>query len=264
MIRGNRVRAIGAILFCVISTSLPATEATVVGDQLILSGRASDNELVLVRDAIAKHGDRIKVVILRDHSGRAENTDLMRAADLIAERGWRTAVSGFCGTACSKLFLGGVERHFTDDKSTSQTSVMFGSTTFVKDSDSVKTDRSRRGGEGSERHNFLMRQWTQARTGGKVSEATLNRMFPPDGEIRYLHFYDAKRVTRKDGVSVLFCDGKEAPAKRWQECEKIADTDAYKDGILTSGVLIRSNDRQDAKPGGSEGAVAPTPPVPAK
>jgi hypothetical protein len=240
------MRIFGAILSCLMTTSVLATEAKVVGDQLILSGRASGNELQLVRDAIAEHGDHIKLVILRDHSGRAENTDLMRAADLFAERGWRTAVSGFCGTACSKLFLGGIERHLTDDKPPAQTSVMFGSTTFVKDSDSVRTDRSRYQGEGSERHNFLLRQWIKARTGDKISEATLSRLFVSDGSVRYLHFYDAKRLARKDGISVLYCDGKEAPAKRWQDCEKIADLDAYKEGILTSSELLRSNDR--AKP----------------
>jgi hypothetical protein len=235
-----------AVLLGLFATTLLATEAKVVGDQLILSGRASGNELALVRDAIAEHGDRIKTVILRDHSGRAENTDLMRAADLFAERGWRTAVSGFCGTACSKLFLGGVERQFTDDKPAAQTSVMFGSTTFIKDSFSVKTDRSRLQGEGSERHNFEVRQWFKSRTGDKISEAALDRLFIPDGSVRYLHFYDSKRLGRKDGVSVLYCDGKEAPAKRWADCEKVADLDAYREGIVTSSDLIRSNDRPSA------------------
>ena len=254
------MRIVGAILFWLLSTSLLATEAKVVGDQLILSGRASGNELTLVRDAIAQHGDRIKTVVLRDHSGRAENTDLMRAADLIAERGWRTAVSGFCGTACSKLFLGGVERQFTEDKSPALTSVMFGSATFVKDSDSVKVDRSRYQGEGSERHNFELRQWFKTRTGGKISDATLDRLFVSSGEVRYLHFYDPMRLKQKDGASMLYCDGKEAPAKRWQECEKISGTDAYKEGILTSSELIRSNDRPAATPAGP----AATPPGPAK
>lgn len=240
------MRASIAILTALFTTSLAATEAKVVGDQLILSGRASGNELALVRDAIAEHGDRIKTVILRDHSGRAENTDLMRAADLIAERGLRTAVSGFCGTACSKLFLGGVERQFTDDKPVAQTSVMFGSTTFIKDSTSVQTDRARLQGEGSERHNFQMRQWFKSRTSDRISDAALDRLFLSDGSVRYLHFYDAKRLGRKDGVSVLYCDGKEAPAKRWTECEKIADLDAYREGIVTSSNLIRSNDRPSA------------------
>ena len=254
------MRLVGAILLLVSSVPLMATEAKVVGDQLILSGRASGNELTLVRDAIAEHGDRIKTVILRDHSGRAENTDLMRAADLFAERGWRTAVSGFCGTACSKLFLGGVERHFTDDKSPGQTEVMFGSTTFVKDSFSVVTDRARLQGEGSERHNFEMRQWFKTRTGDRMSDAALDRLFISDGSVRYLHFFDSKRLGRKDGISVLYCDGKEAPAKRWTECEKVAGIDAYREGIVTSTELVHSNDRPAATPAGS----AATPPSPVK
>jgi hypothetical protein len=237
------MRIIFAIISSLVATSLLATDAKVVGDQLILSGRASGNELQLVRDAIAEHGGSIKVVILREHSGRAENTDLMRAADLFTERGWRTAVSGFCGTACSKLFLGGVERHFTDDKLPAQTSVMFGSTTFVEDSKSMNTDVNRRAGEGSNRHNFLLRQWIKARTGNKISEATLGRLFVSGGDVRYLHFYDSQRLARPDGVSMLYCDGKEAPAKRWTECEKVSGTDAYGEGIITTSNLIRSNDK---------------------
>lgn len=237
------MRIVSATLFCVFSTSPLATEVKVVGDQLIMSGRASGNELTLVRDAISEHGDRIKTVILRDYSGRAENTDLMRAADLIAERGWRTAVSGFCGTACAYLFLGGVERQFTDDKPPAQTAVMFGSTNFIDDSKSVRIDRSRSKAEGSERHNFLVRQWIKSRTSGRIGDATLDRLFLSDGSVRYLYFYDPKRLKQKEGATVLYCNGKETPGKRWQECEKISDTDAYKDGILTSDELIRSNDR---------------------
>lgn len=253
------MRAVYMLLLFAVATPLLATEAKVVGDQLILSGRASGNELVLVRDAIAEHGDRIRVVILRDHSGRTENSDLMRTAELINERGWRTAISGFCGTACAYLFLGGVERHFTDDKSPGQTSVMFGSTNLVGDSrgrpnyNNYQADPSASG-------NFKFRQWIKSRTGGRMSESTLDRLFLPDAGIRYLHFYDAKRLARKDGASVLYCDGKEAPAKRWAECEKIADLDAYKEGIVTSAELVRANDRSPPAPGGS----AATPPGPAK
>lgn len=239
-----------AVFCCFFMSSLLATEAKVVGDQLILSGRASGNELKLVRDAVAEHGDRIKFVILRDHSGRTENDDLYRIAEIIADRGWHTAVSGFCGTACSKIFLGGVQRHFTDDKSPAQTSLMFGSTTYARDPTTASNMNKIRA-SASPRGDYKYQEWMKLRTGNRISQSTLDRLFLDEASVRYLHFYDSKRLGRTDGVSMLYCDGKEAPAKRWTECEKITDTDVYKEGIMTSSDLIRANDRTDAKPAGS-------------
>jgi hypothetical protein len=235
------MRTIAATFLFVSALPAFATEAKVVGDQLILSGRASGNELVLIRDAIAEHGDRIGTVILRDHSGRTENTTLMRAAELIGERGWRTAISGFCGTACTYLFLGGTQRHFTDDKSPTRTTLQFGSTNLVDDSkvgryNSYRADSSPQG-------NYKYRAWIKGRTGDRMSETMLDRLFIKENEVRYLHFFDSNRLKRADGVSILLCDGKEPPGKRWEQCEKLTGTDVYKEGLVTSNALIRSNDR---------------------
>lgn len=230
-------------IFCLFAGSpLLATEAKVVGDQLFLSGKTSGNEIALIRDAIAEHGDRIKVVVLRDLSGPYERTDMMRASGLITERGWRTAISGTCTAPCAYLFLGGVQRHFTDDKPPGQTYVVLGSTKYINDPVSARSMKNARG-DASSRGGYKLQEWLKERTAGRISESMLGRLFPDEPSMRYLHFYDSKRLGRKDGASVLYCDGKESSSKRWTECEKIADSDAYKEGIVTSTELIRSNDR---------------------
>lgn len=245
------MRVTGAILCCVFSSSLLATEAKVVGDQLILSGKTSGNEVVLIRDAIAEHGDRIKLVILRDLNGPYERTEMMRASGLISERGWHTAISGSCGAPCAYLFLGGVQRHFSDDKSPGQTYVVLGSTKYIQDPTRIRNMASRARDDPAAKGGYKLQEWLKARTGDRISQFMLDRLFPDEPSMRYLHFYDSKRLGRKDGASILYCDGKESSSKRWTECEKIADSDAYKEGIVTSAELIRSNDRADAKPAGS-------------
>jgi hypothetical protein len=234
------MRIASGILLVFLSSVLQAAEVKVVGDQMILSGRAAGNELALVRDVIAEHGDKITTVVLRDFSGRTEIDQLRWITEKFMERGWRTAVSGFCGTACAYLFMGGVQRHFTDDKSPGQTEVMFGSTTWAIDSQRVGAHfKSAANANG----NYQARAWIKTRSGDKISDALLDQLYVPDNSVRYLHFFDHTRLKRADGASILLCDGNEAPADRWKVCEKVASTDAYREGIITSTELIRSNDR---------------------
>lgn len=233
------MRTLSAIVLGLLSSTLLAADLKVVGDQMILSGRASGNELALVRDVIAEHGDKVKTVILRDFSGRTDINQLRWIAEQFTERGWRTAVSGFCGTACAYLFMGGVQRYFTDDKSPGQTEVMFGSTTWAIDSQGVGAHfRAAPNAMG----NYSARAWIKTRTGDKLSDALLDQLYASDNSVRYLHFFDHTRLKRADGISILVCDGKEAPADRWKSCEKVSGADAYSAGIITSTELLRSND----------------------
>ncbi len=125
---------------------------------------------------------------------------------------------------------------------------MFGSTNRVEDSRGgalqFKGDRHLQG-------NVEYRAWLKSRTGDRFSDRTLDRLFVPDHGVRYLHFFDANRLNRTDGISVLACDGSEKPADRWTVCEKVAGTDAYGEGVVTSSDVLRSNDRPAATPTGS-------------
>ena len=92
-----------------------------------------------------------------------------------------------------------------------------------------------------------------------MSDALLDRVLPlDDREPGYLQLYDASRLKRADGVSVMYCLRGANPNRRWQECEKIPGTDVFREGIVTSRELLKSNDGggAPAKPGGSAATPA--------
>jgi hypothetical protein len=237
------MRAAIAGFFLFISGSVPAADFKLAGDQLIISGLYDGTELARVRDFIKSDGERIRTVVLRDLDSRGVNNieDMILIAGLFTERGWRTAVSGFCYTSCFYLFMGGVERHFTDDRPGLQTRVAIGGTVWL--TDSTRFTRMEKD-KPSTRGNHFYRSWMKERTGGKLSDELLDRVLPLDDRApSYLQLYDASRLNRADGVSVIHCQKGANPNRRWQECAKIAGTDAYREGIVTSKELLRSNDR---------------------
>lgn len=253
---------ISLLLGIAFAANAAALEVTVVGDQAILSGDADGSELAKIRDIASEHGNKIKVIVLRDMGGISSTHTLRAAAGLIADHGWLTAASGRCGPSCAYLFLGGVERHFTDDKPVGLTHIALGGTIAPEDS---SRQPIRYKGDPTNQGNFLVRPWIKKQTGDRLDDALLDRILGTRAKpaTAFLYFFDSNRLRRKDGASVFACTGKEDPKNKWEQCEKIAGTDAYKEGIVTSSKLIRSNDRP-AKSGGPAAAPEPKPPGPAK
>ena len=114
----DRRAAVTATLFAfiailIVPTRAPAMELKIVGNQLILSGPVVGDEPDKVREALAS-SPGIKIVILRN-SGGGNAPAGYQVGQLLRERGLRTAVSGYCYSSCSRMFLGGSARYFTDD-----------------------------------------------------------------------------------------------------------------------------------------------------
>jgi hypothetical protein len=63
-------------------------------------------------------------VILRNSPGGDAPTGY-RTGEWLREKGLRTAVSGYCYPSCSRMFLGGKVRLFTDDFPMERTNVGF-------------------------------------------------------------------------------------------------------------------------------------------
>jgi len=85
----------------------------VVGTQIILSGPVVGDEPGKVREAL-ESSPGIDTVILRN-SGGGNAPAGYQVGQLLRERRLRTAVSGYCYSSCSRMFLGGSTRYFTDD-----------------------------------------------------------------------------------------------------------------------------------------------------
>ena len=114
------------LILAATSAGVPDSRAMDVyqkGNQLILSGRVVGTEVdEVVR--LLKSAPVIDTVILRNSPGGHILTGY-RLGALFRARGLKTAVSGFCFSACSRMFLGGKQRYFTDDYPPQYTRVGF-------------------------------------------------------------------------------------------------------------------------------------------
>jgi hypothetical protein len=67
---------------------------------------------------------QIKTIILRNSPGGDAPTGY-HLGELFRQKLLQTAVSGYCYSSCSRLFLGGNERYFTDDYPSEFTQIGF-------------------------------------------------------------------------------------------------------------------------------------------
>jgi rhodanese-related sulfurtransferase len=93
-----------------IHASLQAMTVEVHGDTVFASGPV-DDDYAKFRDAFDKPG--VTTVAFVNSPG-GDLTTSLRVGRLIAERNLKTVSAGFCMSACSIMFLGGVERRFSD------------------------------------------------------------------------------------------------------------------------------------------------------
>jgi hypothetical protein len=114
---------LSVVLLIALASAGSAMDAAVVGDQLILTGPVVKGDLDKIRGALAASG-HIATVVLRNSPGGDAPTGY-RTGELFREKRLRTAVSGYCYSSCSRMFLGGEERLFTDDFPMERTNVGF-------------------------------------------------------------------------------------------------------------------------------------------
>src|SRR5262249_37666264 len=100
-----------------------AVELKVVGNQLILSGPVVDGDFGKIQSALLDFA-KIDTAVLRNSPGGHAPTGY-RTGELFRAKGLATAVSGYCYSSCSRMFLGGKSRHFTDDYPPEYTHVGF-------------------------------------------------------------------------------------------------------------------------------------------
>src|SRR5262249_12027349 len=86
-------------------------------------GGVVDGDAESIQRALSTSSD-IRTIILRNSPGGHAPTGY-RVGELFRARGLRTAVSGFCYSSCSRMFLGGKDRVFTDDYPPEYTHVGF-------------------------------------------------------------------------------------------------------------------------------------------
>lgn len=201
-----------------------AMELKVSANALVLSGEVVARDLDRITETF-KANPAITHVVLRNSMGGNSWTGY-RLGELFREKGVTTTVSGFCVSSCSRLFLGGKVRMFSDDYPASLTYVGFhGQYDFGKlNSAAVKKDD--------------LVGWTTKFTDGKVDQKLMQRWINIERRAGDVRFYpDA--VSQRFTQPTMLCQGTESA--RPQQCEKIA-THALAQGIVTTNAMYSSPD----------------------
>lgn len=206
------------------STPAVAMEMKISANALVLSGEVVARDLDRIKD-VFKANPAITHVVLRNSMGGNSWTGY-RLGELFREKGVTTAVSGFCISSCSRLFLGGKARMFSDDYPASLTYVGFhGHYDFGKlNLIAVKKED--------------LAGWTTKFTDGKVDAKLMQRWINIGrlaGDVRFYPDAVAARFTQP----TVLCQGTESA--RPQQCEKIA-TQALAQGIVTTNTMYSSPD----------------------
>jgi hypothetical protein len=239
MWRLSSLGAVGAFVFAVATlsaTGSSAMELNIAGNQLILSGRVVGDEPGRVTDVLAKQPE-IDTVILRNSPG-GDAPAGYQVGQLLRQGGFRTAVSGYCYSSCSRMFLGGRTRFFTDDYPPEDTNVGFHG--------HYSANGRLNAGLISQ---YGLRDWIIRFSDGKADPQLVERWINIPYGRGMIHFFHPGLLKRA-GVSTFMCQGDE-PAGLVFACEPIAKT-ALDLGVVTSLDIVHSADR--AEPGAPIGA----------
>ena len=226
-----RESIVSALLLIVMSLFLSARsvamELKIVGNQIILSGPVVGDEPGKLREALT-NTPRIDTVILRNSPGGNAPAGY-QVGQLLRERGVRTAVSGYCYSSCSRMFLGGSTRYFTDD--------------YVPETNNIgfhgHYDRMGHLNAALVRQ-YGLRDWIIKYSDGKADPLLVERWINIPYSRGMIHFFHPGLVKRA-GASTFICEGDQSPRSVF-DCEPVAKT-ALDLGIITSLDLVHSADR---------------------
>jgi hypothetical protein len=215
-----------AFAVAVIPNFASSMEAKIIEDTLILSGPVVQGDIQKFENSIASNPN-IKTVVLRNSWGGHVESGY-RIGERIRELGMTTVVSGHCVSSCSRMFLGGKERRFSNDFGLERTFVGFHG--HYK---SGKLDRPL-----VERLNLA--QWVIKHTDGKADPDLVQRWVSIELSKGMVAFMHPNTETPLRTEKTFFCNGLES--NRPLSCNTIAET-ALNMGIITDLAVLRSPDR---------------------
>jgi hypothetical protein len=223
-----------------------AMDITINGRHVILSGRVVGNEPARLADALSQVPG-IDTVVLRNSPG-GDAPAGYRVGELIRVKGLRTAVSGYCYSSCSRMFLGGKTRYFTDDYPPEHTNIGFHGH-YDSNGRLLPELVHRRG----------LKNWIIQYSDGKADPALVERWVNIPVSRGMIHFYHP-RLLNRHGVSTFLCQGTETTAEVF-DCEPIPNT-ALDLGVITSLDIVKSNDVPEKPRASGYAAITNTRKVP--
>lgn len=219
------MRAIATMLALFWAGGSVAMTMEVAGNQIILMGEVVQGDLFRFNSLLDQNLG-IDTIVLRDSPGGHAGSGYDIGATIRA-RGLKTAVSGYCRSSCSRMFLGGVERHFADDQRVGLTYVAFHGN-YEKDGRLQVAAMQK------------LQKYIIDYSDGKADAELVQRWTTLPNNKGFIYFFDSARLRRPDGASTFLCSGNEAAGSRYEQCEKI-NKSGYDLGIYTSPILIKPN-----------------------
>ncbi|HWW04218.1 hypothetical protein [Collimonas sp.] len=218
---------VGLFGFAVIANAM---EVEVRLPFVLLSGPVVGIEARVLEDVIEKNPG-ITTVILKNSKGGDANAGYM-VGELIREHGLDTALSGYCMSSCSRMFLGGTHRSFSDDQPLEKTFVAF----HGNYADDGRLLTARMPG---------LKKWILKYSDGKANPQLVQQWVDLQNHSGFAYFYHQQAKVRLGPEKVMLCQGTEEPKARAQQCEKPEFGDALSNGIVTTWVVLQTK-LQDA------------------
>lgn len=193
---------------------------------VILSGAVTGIELRALKDVI-DNNPAITTVVLKNSRGGDARTGYA-VGEYIREKGLNTTVSGFCRSSCSRMFLGGKSRGFSNDQPLDKTYVAFHGN-YAKDGKLIKANMP------------ALKAWVIKYSDGKANPALVEQWVNLENHSGFAYFYHPQSNLEAGSQRVMICQGGEDPKSRLQQCAKPELGDAIANGILTTLEIVKLN-----------------------
>jgi hypothetical protein len=198
----------------------------VAGDQAILTGRLVPTDTDAFAQLLQKNPTITTVVLWNSPGGSAAANKGL--TDLIGDHKLKTAVAGFCVSACAMVFLAGIERQFSDGTPIDSTSLGFHGS-YV---DGVLA--------GEQRLTYLA-NLVETETAGKADPKLVDHWLHLPSEHTTVRF----RYPGADGApktaTVFDCKGPGPNHGDYGNCAPIDGPNAISMGIITSTTILHVN-----------------------
>lgn len=200
--------------------SATAMEVEIRVPYVFLSGAVNGTELRMLKSALEDHPG-ITTVVLKNSPGGDAQTGY-RVGEFIRERGLNTAVSGFCHSSCSRFFLGGKQRFFSNDQPLERTRVgLHGN--YKNDG---RLDDTRVG---------PLKDWILKYSDGKARPELVDQWVRIPTHKGFAYFYHPTQAPEALGPHrMILCQGTEDASQRTKQCAKPDLGNAMDNGIVTS------------------------------
>lgn len=193
---------------------------------VILSGNVTGTELRILKDAIDNNPTITTVVLKNSRGGDARAG--YAVGEYIRDKGLNTAVSGFCRSSCSRMFLGGIARSMSNDQPLDKTYVAFHGN-YANDGKLIKTNMP------------MLKAWVIKHSDNKANPDLVEQWVNLENRNGFAYFYHPQTNIEAGPQRVLFCQGSEDPTARLQQCAKPELGDALANGILTTLKIVQMN-----------------------